>query len=286
MFEQAYFDKLNIPNGSEGRVWRYEFDGLGRRGHRHDELELNVVTQGIGEVVLRDRRYRLRRGTLVWLCPGQDHLLLQSPELRMWVLEVSPDVIRRSLVRCESSEATMNSLLSPTSRERLSCVIDEPALAALERLMADVAAVAHQPVLHSSGLAYVILRAWDHIRSAPEDARNRLHPAVEKAMHYLREAAPEDDGLPAVAAYAGLSASRLSRLITAQLGVSFVQLRSRLRLQRVLALLEENEQQNMLEAAFAAGFGSYAQFFRVFKEEMGLSPRAWQRAGRRQLTLM
>lgn len=282
MLEQAYLDNLSIPVGSEGRVWRYAFDGLGRRGHRHAELEINVVTHGTGEVVLRDRRYPLRRGTLVWLCPGQDHLLLQAPELRMWVLELSPEVIRRTLAGYKEEDSTLALQLAPDAGGRLSCVVDETALAALERLMIDVAAVAQWPALHSTGLAYIVLRAWDHIRSAPEDGGDHLHPAVELAMRYLRESISEEINLPTIAAYAEVSPSRLSRLISTQLGLSFVQLKARLRLQRALALLDEDEQPNLLDAAYAAGFGSYAQFFRVFRDEMGLPPREWLKARRHQ----
>jgi hypothetical protein len=83
MFERAYHDRLSIPEGLEGRLWRYAFDGLERRGHRHDELEFNLVTQGTGELILRDRRHPLRRGALVWLFPEQDHILMQAPDFRM-----------------------------------------------------------------------------------------------------------------------------------------------------------------------------------------------------------
>jgi transcriptional regulator GlxA family with amidase domain len=48
----------------------------------------------------------------------------------------------------------------------------------------------------------------------------------------------------------------------------------RTRLRRVRALeLVRSGRGNLLEAALAAGFGSYAQFHRVVRQRLGISPR-------------
>jgi len=80
-----------------------------------------------------------------------------------------------------------------------------------------------------------------------------------------------------------LSASRMARLFKAEMGMSLVEYRNRLRLERFFTLLDERSE-NLLEAALHAGFGSYAQFHRVFLALRGTTPGKFVRArgGRRK----
>lgn len=74
----------------------------------------------------------------------------------------------------------------------------------------------------------------------------------------------------------GTTADRLGRVFKAELGESLPDYRNKLRLQRFLALVDPNGG-DLLPAALSAGFGSYAQFNRVFHECFGLSPIAYLR---------
>jgi AraC-like DNA-binding protein len=49
--------------------------------------------------------------------------------------------------------------------------------------------------------------------------------------------------------------------------------RNRLRIEKFLELAVRSG--NLLQAALDAGFGSYAQFSRVFRQQMGVSPRGY-----------
>jgi AraC-like DNA-binding protein len=71
-----------------------------------------------------------------------------------------------------------------------------------------------------------------------------------------------------------LSPSHLSRIFKAQTGVSIGGFRNQQRLQRFLALYGRGRRTTALAAALEAGFGSYTQFHRVFREQTGRSPSA------------
>ena len=73
-----------------------------------------------------------------------------------------------------------------------------------------------------------------------------------------------------------ISLSRLARVFKAEMGMSLVEYRNRLRLDRFLVLLNRGRT-NLLEAALAAGFGSYAQFHRVFRALRHVTPRDYLR---------
>lgn len=78
----------------------------------------------------------------------------------------------------------------------------------------------------------------------------------------------------------GISLSRLARLFKMEMGLSLVEYRNRLRLERFSRLVDAGGS-NLLEAALASGFGSYAQFHRVFCATHKKTPREFlQQRGR------
>ena len=79
-----------------------------------------------------------------------------------------------------------------------------------------------------------------------------------------------------IASALDISLSRLSRVFKAEMGMSLVEYRNRARLDRFDVLLQKGHS-NLLEAALAAGFGSYAQFHRVFRAIRRTTPSAYMR---------
>jgi AraC-like DNA-binding protein len=74
-----------------------------------------------------------------------------------------------------------------------------------------------------------------------------------------------------------ITPARLARVFKTEMGMSLVAYRNRMRLDHFDRLLDRGGS-NLLEAALAAGFGSYAQFHRVFRAVHGIAPRTyWQR---------
>jgi AraC-like DNA-binding protein len=83
----------------------------------------------------------------------------------------------------------------------------------------------------------------------------------------------------AVAQRLQVSSGRLARRFKAEMGMSLLEFRNRARLDRVDALLADG-QTTLLQAALAAGFGSYAQFHRVFRSIRHVTPRDFLRRRR------
>src|SRR5687768_6799523 len=90
-------ERLHIPRQPGGWLWRYDYAGSVRQMHRHTELELNLVTRGSASYLVNERRYTLHRHTLIWLFPGQDHLLLdESSDYQMWIVVFKPRLLRQA----------------------------------------------------------------------------------------------------------------------------------------------------------------------------------------------
>ena len=63
----------------------------------------------------------------------------------------------------------------------------------------------------------------------------------------------------------------------AAMGVSMVDFRNRHRIERFFELYRDGYRLNITQAAFEAGFGSYAQFHRVFRKTLGYGPAELRR---------
>jgi transcriptional regulator GlxA family with amidase domain len=122
------------------------------------------------------------------------------------------------------------------------------------------------------GSAIELLRA--------EPGRNRLlappkHPVVSQAVQLLSRN-PALGGKE-LARSIHISHGHFMRLFKSELGMSVVEYRNRLRIQRFRARLRDGDE-SLQSAALGAGFGSYAQFHRVFRAVYGTAPRSYFRS--------
>lgn len=239
--------------------------------HSHDELELHLIERGHAVFVLPDRKLDAPAGTLLWIPPGHEHLLFDvSPDLRRWLLLVRKRVARRVLPAPAFARALRHEhvvRLAPRELNALRRTLEEQSVGMKQ--LQDMLAVLG---LVNAGIAYALARA--HALSdatGVEERATAFHPAVVKALSALRGSSPPPS-LPELAVLAGTSQAHLSKLFSAQLGVSVTEFRNRLRLQRFFELYGEGNDKTLLCAALDAGFGSYPQFHRVFKARMGYAP--------------
>ena len=264
--------QLHLPPAWDGDLWHYRQQGRTNAMHHHAELEFNLVTQGAGLYLLDNRRYRIRRGDLLWLFPAQEHVLVeQTPDFEMWIGVFKPRAVRRI-----AADANVQVLRQANPAGEYCRRLPQGALARLAGLFAEVAVAHNQPGLFNAGLGYTLLSAWQHFEHAADVPVHDVHPAVEKAARLIQDETTTL-GLDELARRSGLSPTRLSRLFKQQTGVALVDFRNRQRIERFLHFYGIGQRRTMLDAALEAGFGSYPQFHRVFKRVMGRSPGKYRR---------
>jgi AraC-like DNA-binding protein len=268
-------DDLAVRAGLDGRVVRHRAGDVRPRAHRHAELEVNLVVRGTASYLLGDRRYALTPGTLTWLFPGQDHLLVdESSDHELWWA-----VFRPALVARVATTRHARPLLEEDPVGQFSRRLDSGRVRRLGALFHDVQdAETVDGVLVNTGLAYLLSFAWRAFLDSDDVVEGvDLHPAVETVARML-QADPGAGDLATLARAARLSPSHLSRIFKQQTGVSISRFRNQQRLQRFLGLYGTGRRTTALAAALEAGFGSYAQFHRVFREQAGRSPSALRTA--------
>jgi signal transduction histidine kinase/DNA-binding LacI/PurR family transcriptional regulator/AraC-like DNA-binding protein len=102
---------------------------------------------------------------------------------------------------------------------------------------------------------------------------------VRKAMAIIHEHSAEPISLKDIARSVGVSKEYLARCFHQETGVTLVTYLNRYRIDQAKARLEAGEQ-NLTAIALEVGFTSAPYFSRVFRQEVGVSPSAYRRAGR------
>ena len=240
----------------------------GRGPEAHRELVVLLGLTGHARYLMDGAVHDLERGTLLWAFSGQAHVLVSDePDFDMWVFLIS----ERILPPREST--AFPPVLRPDTGGVLPRRLEEGALCDLDAI-ATVIRGQTCPVAQRTALRWWLYRAWAHWRAAAEERTRRVHPAVERAARLLR--AKPEMSLPALSREAGLSQTRLSRVFKSETGRSLGEFRTNQKLERVDSLMRTTRT-TLTIAALDAGFGSYSQFFRVFRERRGVSPREFYR---------
>jgi AraC-like DNA-binding protein len=264
---------LSIPVPQQGVVSKGNARLRMKSSHCHKELEFNLVLRGSSSYLLDKRRYFLGPDTVVWLFSQQEHILLESSnDFEMWIVVFRPELLQQI---CMSPSYQI--LLEGNPPGSFCKRIAPPEAAEVDRLLSRLTENDQDIPLFNTGLAYALTLAWSMYSATMDIPPNAdLHRAVENAV-YLLKRDPLIKDLETLASRAGLSPGRLSRLFKQQVGVSMVQFRNRLRIERFIQVYQKGRRKSILQAALDAGFGSYPQFHREFVRIMGCSPAAFRR---------
>jgi AraC-like DNA-binding protein len=236
-------------------------------------LSLHLVLSGSATYQVGPQRYHVSPSSLFWAFPRQPCGAIQpSPDHEVWVASFEPNLVDRVCV----TRAT-RVLAAPEQSDSFCRQLTQVATRRLVLQLEDLAAPGRDADQFNAGLSYLLLAAWAEYQEAGElEPGEHLHPAVAKAARLL-STQPNLDSLSQLARTCGASASWLSRLFRQQMGVSMVDFRNRHRIERFFELYRDGYRLNITQAAFEAGFGSYAQFHRVFRKTLGYGPAELRR---------
>jgi AraC-like DNA-binding protein len=251
---------------SQAFVWKYSPVNWGRRPrHFHIEPELNLIacgqaTFGIGETVVR-----VSQGDLLGFPAAQDHVLLEaSPNLYLFAIGIQPQ-FSTEILRAQADQV-MQPLHLHLTQDDFRALVSR-ASAIVDREGAD------QPCAE----------LWDHAQWLGR----RCCPRPMAAMHVLTRralsAVNQEPGieLQSLSARLRTADSEISRYFHRDLGMTFAHYRTRLRLLRLISLMDGGGT-TLSSAAEASGFGSYSQCHRIFQAELGCAPRIFFHAGLRE----
>jgi AraC-like DNA-binding protein/mannose-6-phosphate isomerase-like protein (cupin superfamily) len=254
---EALFQPFPMLPARRAQVWRHRPE-FRRPRHFHREPELNFVVQGSATLGIGTRVQQARAGEVIVFEPGQDHVLVDaSSDLELFALALTPELWERRRSLAAGSQA------APLSPERRAHVVS--ALSAVAEIRDTIAVESLLCEL------FALLKAQ---AVAPASIARR---AAQQAV------AQPGASCSVLASQLGTHASNLSRVFARELGVSLVELRSRLKLGEFVRLVDAGY--SFTQAALEAEFGSYAQCHRVFRRATSVTPRAYFAGARAQVDL-
>jgi AraC-like DNA-binding protein len=239
------------------------------------------------------QRYTCPAGTLLWLFPQQEHQLVdRSSSAQHYVAVFKPPFIRRV---CSTpaytglknarrqSEGILHTMLSSQSFHLVRNAMDSIMEGSLDNELlnreagfgvdSDFCYQHTDPDGLNAGLHYLMTLCWRLQNKHPAgECAVELHPSVRRAIRLLSEG-EWAGSLSALAARCKISDAHLSRLFHQQVGVPLNHYRNSLRMARFWEELKSSPNANVTEIAYAAGFGSYSQFYNLFVEDHGQGPR-------------
>lgn len=267
---------LNIPDELDGITYLHQasdvhLDRYARyMAHEHYELELNLGICGTAQYFVDGTPYTVQSGTLLWLFSDQTHLITQaSHDFSMWIIFIKPDCLKELC-----TETPFRDLLTPNPQRILCTQLKTQNAAYLsqsaERLLN------RDPIsLHNATLRSTVLSAYHSFLHSNDDLHSgTTHPAVARATKLI-QASQYDLPIDDISKSAGISKSQLSRLFKEQTGMTLVEYRHKFFLERFMYIYGSGKTWTILEASLEAGFGSYAQFYRVFLKQYGFGPHQY-----------
>ncbi|MDD5349803.1 MAG: AraC family transcriptional regulator [Chthoniobacteraceae bacterium] len=271
------------------------------RSHHHAELELNLVVAGTITYVVGGECFSFGPRSLLWLFPAQEHQLVdRSNDARNFVAVFKPGLIARAcsgeayrgLKRKKGAgRGILHTILAPEdfdflrrTMERVTEGSGDPDVLNREAgfgLVSDFRYEHRDPDGLNAGLCHLLLLCW-RLQQAGADrhAAVCLHPSILKAIEILSDNAWSGT-FAQLARRCGFSEAHFSRTFARQVGVPLNRYRNSLRMGRFWECLRKPARPTLIEAVYEAGFGSYAQFYKVFVAAYGQGPRACLRVSKK-----
>lgn len=254
MPDSVAYQPFPIPTAARGHIWRH-VPATTRPRHFHDEPEFNWVAAGRAKFGMGEKILDAREGDILWWPPGHDHVLLEaSADFALFVVGVTPELSSRVLSSQVSTGASghVRSRLPATEAARWMALCSAPINtldpAAIDARVGDLWLEAHSyrpshPLPH-----HFTVRALTSLLGQPELARDDVADLVR------------------------VCPTELSRHFRRDLGVTLTTYRTRIKILRFIREVDRGAT-NLLSASLSAGFGSYSQCHRAFRQALGCAPR-------------
>lgn len=103
-----------------------------------------------------------------------------------------------------------------------------------------------------------------------------LHPGLKKSLVYISRNYHKEITLQNLSDYSFVSPSHLSYLFRSNLGRSFKQILTGLRIEKIKKTFKEFPNQKITISSLEVGFGDLSHFEKIFKKHTGMTPREYK----------
>lgn len=238
--------------------------------HQHIRIEINYIKKGNCILHLGNESIYFGENELMIICSNVEHIFEAGPEgTTLMQLEFLPEVFSRfNLDR--NSELTPAALFSEENR-LIKIVNNVRIMQSVQRVINELSAknkyYQYLVVMYYAELLILIYRHMDEVYLPV-----CTNESLRKAVSYMRLNYPSGITITEVAERAGVGERYIRKLFTQHLNLSPLDYLSQIRINKSIELLR-NTEMSVKEICFACGFKSPQYFSRVFKQQMGMSPK-------------
>lgn len=276
------FDTRQIMVLHNFEIYRYRDSYLNDVAlHHHDFYEIYLFLSGDVNYTVESRNYALQPGDVLVISPMELHRPIITPaklpyeRIVLWVDAAFLNQFstpQTNLAQCFDTKcSTHTNLLRPDSGARayitqlMEAMIDE---SANEKYGGDLNAVAHLLTL----LVFVN-RLAEHASAQHHELKDKSAPIITSVLNYINAHYREELTLDDLAARFFISKYHLSHEFNRLVGTSVYRYVMQKRLIIAKQLLCDGF--SPTGAYVQCGFGDYANFYRAFKAEYHISPKAF-----------
>ncbi|MGN1191170.1 MAG: helix-turn-helix domain-containing protein [Dorea sp.] len=247
--------------------------------HWHNEYELIGILKGSIMMRVQSEVIRLKQGDIYLVNPNVIHAIKESENeanLCMFV-QMSQELFSVE----EDGKKDVRFYLDSTKDEGPECGYEYFFRKMAELVYESMSDDRHQPFRVRAQVCTIIADLFDQVvydmRFKDRMAHNDQELTV-KVIAFLEAHMEEEKVVDIACREMGLSRKSLDRNLKTTLGMTGKELIENLRVERAKNLLK-NTDKNMNYILDSCGFGSEKTFYRVFREETGLTPNTFRQKG-------
>lgn len=241
--------------------------------HQHMRIEINFVKKGSCVLQLDKESVSFNENELMIICSNVNHVFEAGAKgTTLMQLEFPPEIFSRF----DSKENSMISELAPsTIFSGENCLIK---IVNNVRIMRVVQQIINELDARKKYYQHLVIMCYAELLILIYRHMSEVclpvcsNEALKKAISYMREYFQKDINIEDVAKYSGVSERYLRKLFSQYMDMSPLDFLNRIRVNKSIELLR-NTELSVKEICFVCGYKSPQYFSRVFKHQMGISPK-------------
>lgn len=241
--------------------------------HQHLRIEINYVKKGNCILHLENESISFNENEIMIICSNVEHTFEAGPEdTTLMQLEFLPEIFSRFNPHALDEAGALTPVTIFSEENRLIKIVNNV------RIMRAVQRIVNEMNLKSKYYQYLVVMYYAELliliyRYLDESYLPICtNESLKKAISYIRMNYQSEITITDVAAQTGIGERYLRKLFAQYLNLSPLDYLNQIRINKAIELLR-NTEMSIKEICFTCGFKSPQYFSRVFKQQMGITPR-------------
>lgn len=272
--DKGYFEVNQMADLWRTPVTAFAGNVIYNGRHWHEHIEMILCILGQVRVTIEDEDYVLAPGDFVTINSEQSHITqAQEKGCLQVVCSIRKDALQAMddhWIYCNSTQEDKS--VCPEDRE----AIGHNLCALASSLVTGNLLFEERESLQNLSYQYQLLAILAKYKKKIDVKKSRHETLISGCVRYIHEHMAEELGAAVLADHFHVSQSTIYRLFYKEMGVHLNEYITTLRISAACRMLQ-NQKQSVTEIAFACGFSGLSNFYRVFKQKLGVSPKEYQR---------